>query len=43
MGAWENSFLQRVHQQGILIEEQQINDPNPIYLLLQTPQTFQPG
>jgi hypothetical protein len=43
MDAWENFFIQTVHQQGILIEEQQVNNPNPLYRLVQTPQTFQPG
>jgi hypothetical protein len=37
MDASENFFIQIVHQQGILIEEQQVNDPNPLYLVLQTP------
>jgi hypothetical protein len=43
MDASENFFIQTVHQQGMLIEEQQVNDPNPLYRLVQTLQTFQPG
>jgi penicillin-binding protein-related factor A (putative recombinase) len=40
MDAWKNFFIQTVHQQGMLIEEQ-VNDTNPLYQLVQTPQTFQ--
>jgi hypothetical protein len=39
MDAWEHFFIQTMHQQGRLIQEQHANDPNPLYLLLQT----QPG
>jgi hypothetical protein len=39
MDAWEQFFIQTMHQQGRLIQEQYANDPNPLYLLLQT----QPG
>jgi hypothetical protein len=39
MDAWEHFFIQSMHQQGRLIQEQHANDPNPLSLLLQT----QPG
>jgi hypothetical protein len=39
MDAWEHFFIQTMHQQGRLIQDQHANDPNPLYLLLQT----QPG
>jgi hypothetical protein len=43
MDTWETFFIQTVHQQEMLIEEQQVNDLNPLYRLAQTPQTLQSG
>jgi hypothetical protein len=40
MDRWEALFIQTLHHPGILIEEQQFGDPNPLYKLAQMPQTL---
>jgi hypothetical protein len=36
MYCWEALYLQALHQRNILIEEQQVNDINPLYELAHT-------
>jgi len=36
MICWETLYLQAFHQHNILIEEQQVNDINPLYELVYT-------
>jgi hypothetical protein len=34
MTCWESYFMQCCRQQGLLIDEQTVNEPNPLYNLL---------
>jgi hypothetical protein len=38
MNNWENLYIQIYRQQDGLITEQQVNEPNPLYELVQPPQ-----
>jgi hypothetical protein len=40
MDGWEALFIQTLNHQGILIEEQKVGDPNPLYKLAKFPQTL---
>ena len=35
MNIWESFFIHVLQKQNLLIEEQKINDPNPLYELAQ--------
>jgi hypothetical protein len=35
MDIWGSSFIQIIQKQNLLIEEQRVNDPNPLYELAQ--------
>jgi hypothetical protein len=35
MNIWESFFIHVLEQQNLLIEEQKVNDPNPLYELAQ--------
>ena len=37
MNNWENMYIQIYRQQNLLITEQQVNEPNPLYDLAQLP------
>jgi hypothetical protein len=37
MNHWENMYIQVYRQQNLIITEQQINEPNPLYKLAQLP------
>jgi hypothetical protein len=37
MNHWENMYIQIYRQQNLLITEQQVNEPNPLYELAQLP------
>jgi hypothetical protein len=40
MNHWENMYIQINRQQNLLITEQQINEPNPLYEFAQLPQAI---
>jgi len=40
MNHWENMYIQIYRQQNLLIMEQQVNEPNPLYELAQLPHTI---
>jgi hypothetical protein len=37
MNHWENTYIRIYRQQYLLITEQQVNEPNPLYELAQLP------
>jgi hypothetical protein len=39
MDCWEALFIQTLHQQNVLIEEQQVNDTTPLFQLAQITHT----
>jgi hypothetical protein len=43
MNHWENMYIQIYRQQNLLITEQQVNEPNPLYELAQLPQAIRDG
>jgi hypothetical protein len=40
MECWEALFIQALHRQKLLIEEQQVGDTNPFFRLTQVPHAF---
>jgi hypothetical protein len=40
MDCWETLFIQALHHQKVLIEEQQVGDTNPLFRLAQVPCTL---
>jgi hypothetical protein len=40
LDSWEALFIQALHHQEVLIEEQQVGDTNPLLRLAQVPQVL---